>query len=123
MLGVIAPRRSPQQDKQYRVLLFGHREFARWRPLIDSDIRDASALDAVLISVSFDAVMMHFAPLAYAGESVTAPGRYYDVNVNGTWTLLDARPEVMVFGTDYPTLDGTAVRNYVHVDDLARAHV
>lgn len=30
---------------------------------------------------------------------------------------------VQVFGTDYPTRDGTCVRDYVHVDDLARAHV
>ena len=168
----------------------------------------------------FDAVM-HFAALAYVGESVIAPGRYYDVNVNGTRTLLDAmvragvrsivfssscaiygepdaipisertvpnpinpygftklacehmmddfrrayelksarlryfnaagadptaeigedhnpethliplvldaasgkRPDVTMFGTDYPTPDGTAVRDYVHVCDLARAHV
>ena len=163
---------------------------------------------------------MHFAALAYVGELVTAPGRYYDVNVNGTRTLLDAmvragvnsivfsssaiygepetmpisertvlnpinpygftkfvcehmmddfdhayglrsarlryfnaagadptaeigedhdpethliplvldaasgrKPDVTVFGTDYPTPDGTAVRDYVHVSDLARAHV
>jgi UDP-glucose 4-epimerase len=30
---------------------------------------------------------------------------------------------VKVFGTDYPTRDGTAVRDYIHVDDLGRAHV
>jgi UDP-glucose 4-epimerase len=30
---------------------------------------------------------------------------------------------VAVFGTDYATLDGTAVRDYIHVDDLADAHV
>lgn len=30
---------------------------------------------------------------------------------------------VKVFGTDYPTNDGTAVRDYIHVTDLARAHV
>ena len=164
---------------------------------------------------------MHFAALAYVGESVTAPGRYYDINVHGTRTLLDAmvragvhsiifssscaiygvpdsmpisehtvpnpinpygftkfvcerilddfgrahgiksarlryfnaagadptaeigedhdpethliplvldaasgrRPDVTVFGTDYPTPDGTAVRDYIHVYDLARAHV
>jgi len=33
------------------------------------------------------------------------------------------RPPVKVFGTDYPTADGTAVRDYVHVSDLADAHV
>ena len=33
------------------------------------------------------------------------------------------RPHVEIFGTDYPTPDGTCVRDYVHVDDLAAAHV
>lgn len=36
---------------------------------------------------------------------------------------LGKRPPVKVFGTDYPTADGTAVRDYIHVSDLARAHV
>ncbi len=30
---------------------------------------------------------------------------------------------VRIFGTDYPTADGTAVRDYIHVDDLAHAHL
>ena len=30
---------------------------------------------------------------------------------------------VRIFGTDYPTADGTAIRDYIHVDDLARAHL
>jgi UDP-glucose 4-epimerase len=41
--------------------------------------------------------------------------------------MLDAvagkRPALTVFGTDYPTPDGTCVRDYVHVTDLAAAHV
>jgi len=32
-------------------------------------------------------------------------------------------PEVTIFGADYPTPDGTCVRDYIHVSDLARAHV
>lgn len=36
---------------------------------------------------------------------------------------LGQRAEVELFGTDYPTPDGTAVRDYVHVTDLADAHV
>jgi UDP-glucose-4-epimerase GalE len=200
-------------------LLFGHREFVRWGELITGDIRNADALDALFSNHRIDAVM-HFAALAYVGESVTDPGKYYDVNVNGTRTLLDAmarggvnkivfssscstygepavvpinestkqnpinpygftklicermmddfgrahglksvrlryfnaagaeptaeigedhdpethliplvldaaigrRPDVTIFGTDYPTADGTALRDYIHVCDLARAH-
>lgn len=32
-------------------------------------------------------------------------------------------PEICIFGTDYPTPDGSCVRDYIHVDDLARAHI
>jgi UDP-glucose 4-epimerase len=36
---------------------------------------------------------------------------------------LGRRAAVDVYGTDYPTADGTAVRDYIHVDDIADAHV
>jgi UDP-glucose 4-epimerase len=36
---------------------------------------------------------------------------------------LGQRPHVQIFGTDYPTPDGTCVRDYVHVNDLADAHL
>jgi UDP-arabinose 4-epimerase len=201
-------------------LTFGHRDFIRWGRLIEGDIRDATAVDGLFSTHQIDAVM-HFAGLAYVGESVVVPGRYYDVNVHGTRVLLDAmvrakvwsivfssscavygepncipiventqldpinpygftkvvcermmddfdrahglrsarlryfnaagaeptaeigedhNPEthlvplilrvasgktssLAVFGIDYPTPDGTAIRDYVHVCDLARAHV
>ncbi|MBF6244684.1 MULTISPECIES: UDP-glucose 4-epimerase GalE [Nocardia] len=38
-------------------------------------------------------------------------------------TALGHRDSISVFGTDYPTPDGTAVRDYIHIRDLARAHV
>src|SRR5580698_7505720 len=37
--------------------------------------------------------------------------------------ILGVRPGITVFGTDYPTADGTNVRDYIHVDDLADAHI
>jgi len=36
---------------------------------------------------------------------------------------LGTNPFVEIFGTDYPTRDGTAIRDYIHIDDLADAHV
>lgn len=37
--------------------------------------------------------------------------------------IVGKRPGVSIFGTDYPTPDGTGVRDYIHVVDLARAHL
>jgi UDP-arabinose 4-epimerase len=198
----------------------GHRDFVRWGPCIEGDIRDPAALGAALADFRIDAVI-HFAALAHVGESIRFPDQYYDVNVNGTRVLLEAmvrakvkrtvfssscavygepdrmpileetplrpvnpygftkfvcermledferayacrsarlryfnaagadpsgelgedhtpkrrivslaldaalgiQPAVGIFGTDYETPDGTAIRDYVHVSDLARAHV
>lgn len=36
---------------------------------------------------------------------------------------LGHNPCVEIFGTDYPTPDGTAIRDYIHIDDLSRAHL
>lgn len=40
-----------------------------------------------------------------------------------TQTAIGKREELSVFGDDYPTKDGTAIRDYIHVMDLAEAHV
>ena len=38
-------------------------------------------------------------------------------------TALGKRDKIFIFGGDYDTLDGTCIRDYIHVDDLASAHV
>ena len=204
----------------YDNLSRGHREFARWGPLEVGDLGEAAKLDAVLARHRIDAVM-HFAALAYVGESVEQPALYYRNNVGGTLELLEAMrragvglmvfsstcatygvpermpitedlpqqpinpygatklmiervlrdyepayglrsvalryfnaagcdpdgevgedhepethliprvlmaadgmlPRIDVFGTDYPTPDGTCLRDYIHVTDLADGHV
>lgn len=40
-----------------------------------------------------------------------------------TQTAMGLRKELSVFGNDYPTADGTCIRDYIHVVDLAKAHV
>ncbi len=69
---------------------------------IEMDILDAPALDAVFKGHSFDAVI-HFAALKAVGESAQIPLRYYENNVTGTLTLLDAmqrhRVKNMVFSS------------------------
>ncbi len=63
-----------------------------------------------------------------AGASPAAEiGEAHDPETHLIPLVLDVaageRPEITVFGDDYATPDGTCVRDYIHVDDLARAHV
>jgi UDP-arabinose 4-epimerase len=198
----------------------GHAEFVRWGPFVQGDILKAADLDA-----AFDryrpASVIHFAALAYVGESVSRPLDYYRINVAGLINVVEAMlrhgirtivfssscatygipesvpipesapqrpinpygrsklageqilmdasaaehlqvamlryfnaagadpdgdlverhdpethliplaidaavgrgPSLRVFGSDYPTRDGTCERDYIHVCDLAAAHV
>ncbi|AFZ57421.1 UDP-glucose 4-epimerase GalE [Anabaena cylindrica FACHB-243] len=38
-------------------------------------------------------------------------------------TALGKRESIFIFGTDYPTPDGTCIRDYIHINDLAQAHI
>ena len=200
-------------------LTTGHREHCRWGELVLGDLEDLAQLQLVFRQHSISAVL-HFAALAYVGESVAQPEAYYHNNVANTLSLLrvmresgvdkivfssscatygdplelpitEAHPQapispygrsklmveqiladyaaayglsyvslryfnaagadpdgeigewhepethlvprvlevaagrqasVDIFGTDYQTRDGTAIRDYIHVSDLADAH-
>jgi UDP-glucose 4-epimerase len=204
----------------YDNLSNGHETFAQWGPFERGDIRDAARLDEVFAKHR-PAAVLHFAALIEVGESVKHPGRFFENNVAGAISLIEAarradvnalvfsstcatygepvrvpmdeahpqaplnpygRSKLMVeqaladydryagfrsvalryfnaagadpegrigerhdpethaiplaieaamgrrkgfllFGTDYDTRDGTCVRDYIHVLDLADAHV
>jgi UDP-glucose 4-epimerase len=59
-------------------------------------------------------------PLARSGQSTAGATHLIKVAVEAA---LGKRPSVGVFGTDFDTPDGTGVRDYIHVTDLAAAHV
>ena len=203
----------------YDDLSAGHRAAVRGAPLVEGDVRDTARLEAALQDHGVSAVM-HFAGLLSVEESVREPARYYEHNVRGGLSVLEAMraagvdrlvlssscavygnpvttpidedhptdpinaygssklavehalrhygrayglqsialryfnaagadpdgdlgedhdPEIhlipraldaacggaplRVFGDDYPTADGTCQRDYVHVADIAEAHV
>jgi UDP-glucose 4-epimerase len=58
-------------------------------------------------------------PLGRSGQSTKGATHLIKVAVE---TALGLRPKMEVFGTDYPTPDGTCIRDYIHVSDLVRAH-
>jgi UDP-arabinose 4-epimerase len=204
----------------YDNLIYGHRDAVRWGPLVEGELADLEKLTAVIREFR-PAAVLHFAAFAYVGESVREPAKYYQNNLGGTLSLLEAmraegvrqivfsstcatyghpvstpiaedhpqvpinpygagklmverilrdygdaygfrsialryfnaagadpqveigerhdpethliplvlgaaagkRPALTIFGDDYETPDGTCVRDYIHVADLADAHV
>jgi UDP-glucose 4-epimerase len=58
-------------------------------------------------------------PQGRTGQSTKAATHLIKVAVE---TVLGLRPKLDVFGNDYPTPDGTCIRDYIHVSDLVRAH-
>lgn len=74
---------------------------------------------------------LRYVVLRYFNVAGSDPGgRIGQSTINGTLltkvaceTAVGKRPHVAIFGTDYPTPDGTGVRDYIHVEDLAAAHV
>lgn len=90
----------------YDNLSNGHADFVQWGPLEVGDIRDGSRLDEVIKNHRPVAVL-HFAALIEVGESVREPGRFYDNNVGGAISLIEAARrngiEVMVFSSTCAT--------------------
>jgi len=58
-------------------------------------------------------------PALRTGQSTRGATHLIKVAVE---TALGRRAKMQVFGTDYPTADGTCIRDYIHVSDLVRAH-
>lgn len=74
---------------------------------------------------------MRFAALRYFNAAGADPegeiGERHDPETHLLPLVLDAatgaRADIAIFGTDYPTPDGSCIRDYIHVNDLARAHL
>lgn len=70
----------------------------------------------------WSAMSLRYFNVAGAGaDDLSDPGVFNLVPI--VFRALDNAEAPQIFGDDYPTVDGTCVRDYVHVDDLADAHV
>ena len=85
---------------------------------IITDVSKVSGISAILLRY-FNPIGAH--PSAAIGElPIGVPQNLVPFI---TQTGIGLRKELMVYGSDYPTADGTCVRDYIHVVDLAKAHV
>jgi UDP-arabinose 4-epimerase len=84
----------------------GYADFVRWGPLVKGDILDSGALNKVFGRYQPSAVI-HFAALAYVGESMTHPLAYYRINVAGLVNVLESmlryRTRTIVFSSSCAT--------------------
>jgi UDP-glucose 4-epimerase len=96
--------------------------YAETKLMIERIIDDAVSAESELSAISlryFNPVGAH--PSATLGENpVGVPNNLFPFIAQ---TAAGLRTEVSVFGDDYPTPDGTGVRDYIHVMDLAEGHV
>jgi len=85
---------------------------------IITDVSKVSNINAILLRY-FNPIGSH--PSAEIGElPIGVPQNLVPFI---TQTGIGLRKELMVYGNDYPTPDGTCIRDYIHVVDLAKAHV
>ena len=85
---------------------------------IITDVAKVSTINAILLRY-FNPIGSH--PSAEIGElPIGVPQNLVPFI---TQTGIGLRKELMVYGDDYPTVDGTCIRDYIHVVDLAKAHV
>lgn len=81
-------------------------------------------LEGYAVSHGLRSVSLRYFNAAGATEK---HGEYHDPETHLIPLVLDAaagkRTSISIFGTDYPTRDGTAIRDYIHVSDLSRAHI
>lgn len=82
------------------------------------DVANVSNINAILLRY-FNPIGAH--PSAEIGELPLGVPQNLVPFI--TQTAVGLRNELSVFGDDYPTPDGTAIRDYIHVVDLAKAHV
>ena len=113
--GIPASLPINENTEQSPVNPYGASKFMVERIL--TDFRHAYALDSV--------ALRYFNAAGADGDCEI--GEDHDPETHLIPLVLDAasglRPDITVFGDDYPTSDGTCIRDYIHVEDLAEAHV
>ncbi|HEZ0804913.1 TPA: UDP-glucose 4-epimerase [Neisseria meningitidis] len=95
-------------------------------PFYQGDIRDREILRRIFAENRIDSVI-HFAGLKAVGESGLIGEQPNGIPNNLLPYICQVAagklPQLAVFGDDYPTPDGTGMRDYIHVMDLAEGHV
>lgn len=102
-----------------------------YRPHPENPYASSKLMTEMMIHDTAKAHGLNFAILRYFNVAGADPqGRTGQIKKDATHlikvacqTALGIRPDIKVYGTDYDTPDGTCIRDYIHVSDLANAHL
>jgi len=96
--------------------------YGKTKQICEEIIRDIAKSDSFFRSV----ILRYFNPIGAHSSGLIGElpnGEPQNLIPFITQTLIGRRKELMVFGNDYSTEDGTCIRDYIHVMDLAEAHI
>ncbi len=110
------PERVPVREDDPTIPLS---PYGRSKLMTESMLHDAGAAHGLRYCILRYFNVAGADPLGRSGQSTKGATHLIKVAVE---TALGLRPKMQVFGTDYPTPDGTCIRDYIHVSDLVRAH-
>jgi UDP-glucose 4-epimerase len=95
-------------------------------PYGDSKLASEMAIKDIALASNLKYVILRYfnaAGAALDGKNGQRTTNAYHLVHVASQAALGKRAELGIFGTDYPTADGTCIRDYIHVEDLAAAHV
>jgi UDP-glucose 4-epimerase len=95
-------------------------------PYGSSKVMGEKIMEHLSIARDFNYVALRYFNVAGADSGGELGQAYRDATHLLTRAIKTARgeyPKLFIYGTDYPTPDGTCVRDFIHVDDLASAHL
>ena len=96
--------------------------YGKTKQICEEIIRDIAKYDSFFKSV----ILRYFNPIGAHSSGLIGElpnGEPQNLIPFITQTLIGKRKELMIFGNDYSTDDGTCIRDYIHVMDLAEAHI
>ena len=96
--------------------------YGKTKQICEEIIRDTTKSNSLIKSV----ILRYFNPIGAHPSSLIGElpnGEPQNLIPFITQTLIGKKNKLMVYGNDYPTIDGTCIRDYIHVMDLAEAHI
>lgn len=114
--------RAEASNRAYKTITTGHSPYGTSKLIAEQILHDLSKSDDFWNIV----ILRYFNPVGNHQSGLLGDSLELKASMNLFTAILNnkkANKPIQIYGSDYPTRDGTAVRDYIHVLDLAEAHI